>query len=50
MSGYCKWCDTVTNDIFEVFHPETKKPIWVGCQSCYNRRIKRIEKDAAIKK
>ena len=36
MSGYCKWCDTLTNSIVKVF--EKGRLIWSGCPDCYVKR------------
>lgn len=33
MSGYCKYCDTLTNGIIKRF--ENGILVWVGCASCY---------------
>ena len=40
MSGFCNWCDTLTDDIVQDFNYETGALVWVGCLGC---KIKRIE-------
>ena len=35
MTGFCKWCDTLTNSIVKVF--ESGCLIWVGCPNCYEK-------------
>jgi len=47
MSGYCKYCDTLTNSIIKVY--ESGVLIWTGCPSCY-ARVKELKNNAAIKK
>lgn len=44
MSGYCKYCDSMTNSIIRVF--ENGILIWTGCSDCYIKK-KELEKDAA---
>jgi hypothetical protein len=40
MSGYCKWCDTLTDDIVQDFDYKTGMLVWSGCLSCKLKRIK----------
>ena len=42
MSGYCKWCDTLTNSIIKVL--ESGRLVWTGCSDCYKKK-KEIEKN-----
>lgn len=39
MTGYCKYCDTQTDDIIEARDSDTHRLIWVGCLGCYRKRI-----------
>jgi len=41
MSGYCKYCDSQTNSIIEVF--ENGMLVWTGCGYCYLKKIKKKE-------
>lgn len=41
MTGYCKWCDTLTNSIIKVL--EHGHLVWVGCVDCYDKRKKAEE-------
>lgn len=36
MSGYCKWCDTLTGSIVKLY--EHGILIWVGCIDCYEKQ------------
>ena len=36
MTGYCNWCDTLTNSIVKVY--DSGKLIWSGCPDCYQKR------------
>lgn len=38
MTGYCKWCDKLTNSIVKVFN--NGKLIWAGCPNCYLEKKK----------
>jgi hypothetical protein len=42
MSGFCKWCDTLTNSIITVY--EKGRLVWVGCTGCYEKK-KELEKN-----
>jgi len=44
MTGYCKWCDTLTNNIVKLH--DHGKVIWSGCLDCYTKK-KEIEKHEA---
>lgn len=44
-SGYCRWCDTVTNTIIKVYKDDVL--IWVGCPSCYEKK-KEAERDVNV--
>jgi hypothetical protein len=41
MSGYCKWCDTLTNSIIKLY--DSGRLVWVGCVGCYENK-KELEK------
>lgn len=41
MSGYCKWCDTLTGSIIKLY--KDGRLIWVGCISCYENKKKAEE-------
>ena len=43
MSGYCKWCDTLTDTIIKVVY--NGRLVWTGCPSCYEKRKKRNENE-----
>ncbi len=47
MSGYCKYCDTLTNSIVKVY--DGKMLVWVGCPGCHEKQ-KELENYATIKK
>jgi hypothetical protein len=34
MSGYCKYCDTLTNDIVKLYD-ENHRLVWTGCFGCF---------------
>jgi hypothetical protein len=36
MSGYCKYCDSLTNKTVQVFDKGVL--IWSGCVDCYEKR------------
>jgi len=36
MSGYCKYCNTTTNDIVEEY--KDGRLIWSGCIDCYEKK------------
>ena len=36
MSGYCKYCGTLTNDIVKVY--DKGRLIWVGCLDCREKK------------
>lgn len=38
MTGYCKWCDTLTDDVVTV--SKKGRLIWIGCISCYAKEEK----------
>ena len=38
MTGYCKYCDTLTDDIVEAFDDHDVL-VWSGCLNCYKKRI-----------
>ena len=40
MSGYCKWCDTLTDDIVHGFEiiANTLVCVWNGCIDCHKKR------------
>jgi hypothetical protein len=40
MTGYCKWCDTLTDDIVKDYDYKTGRLVWTGCLEC---KLKRIE-------
>jgi len=40
MTGYCKWCDSLTNKTVQVFDKGVL--IWSGCVDC---RLKQKEKE-----
>jgi len=42
MSGYCNWCDTLTNNIVKLH--DHGKIIWSGCLGCYEKK-KELEND-----
>ena len=44
-SGYCKWCDTLTDDIVQDFDSETGMLVWSGCLPCKLKQIKRKRKE-----
>lgn len=37
MSGYCKYCDTLKDDIVQAFN-DNHQMVWTGCLSCYEKR------------
>ena len=43
MSGYCKYCDTLTNSITKVF--DSGVLVWTGCNSCYEQRKEALKHD-----
>ena len=43
MSGYCKWCHTLTNSIVKEY--ELGVLVWVGCSDCCVKK-KEIAKHA----
>ena len=40
LTGYCKYCDTLTNAIVEVFEIVSgkKRLAWSGCVDCYDKK------------
>ena len=48
MTGYCKYCGTLTDDIIQAFHSETDALIWSGCVDCYKKR-NRMMNNATVK-
>jgi len=34
--GYCKWCDTLTNNIIKQY--KEGRLVWVGCADCYTAK------------
>jgi len=40
MTGYCKYCDILTNAIVEVFEIVSgkKRLAWSGCVDCYDKK------------
>ena len=38
MTGYCKYCDTLTDDIVRDFN-DNHNMVWSGCLNCYKKRI-----------
>jgi len=36
MTGYCKWCDTLTNSIVKQY--EEGILLWVGCPDCFVKK------------
>ena len=45
MTGYCKWCDTLTDDIVQDFNSETGMLVWTGCLSCKIKRIEEVKQN-----
>ena len=41
MTGYCKYCGTLTNDIVKVY--DKGRLIWVGCRNCREKQNRRKE-------
>jgi len=41
MSGYCKYCDSLfpKEEMIQSFDPKTRLVVWVGCKSCYEKKI-----------
>ncbi len=44
MSGYCKWCDTLTNSIVKQY--DKGRLIWVGCSDCSDCFVKKKENES----
>ncbi len=38
MTGFCKWCYTLTDDIVQDFD-DAGMLIWTGCLSCKQKRV-----------
>ena len=38
MSGYCHWCDKLSNSIIKKY--DKGMLVWVGCISCYDIKTK----------
>jgi len=38
MSQYCKYCGELVSDVVKERDSENRV-VWVGCRSCYERRI-----------
>ena len=40
MTGYCKWCDTLTDDIVQGFDiiANVLVCVWSGCRDCHEKR------------
>jgi len=49
MTGYCKYCDSLTEPIIQAIDPITKQVVWVGCGSCYAKRVE-LMRNAAVTK
>lgn len=43
MTGYCKWCDTLTNSIVKLY--DSGRLVWVGCVDCHEKK-KKAEKES----
>lgn len=41
MSGYCKWCGSLTNDIVKMYVYNTNLLLWSGCRTCFDKRTPR---------
>jgi len=39
MTGYCKYCDSLTEPIIEAVDSDTHQVVWVGCGPCYTKRV-----------
>ena len=40
MTGYCNWCDSLSNAIVEKFEMVSGKKmlVWSGCVGCYDKK------------
>lgn len=38
MTGYCKWCDTLTDDIVKEYAYDPYRLVWSGCLKDYKIR------------
>ena len=47
MTGYCKYCGTLTNDIVKVY--DKGRLVWVGCRNCREKKNE-MRKHGTIKK
>jgi len=41
MSGYCKYCDTLTNNIVEEY--KDGHLVWSGCRGCYTVKTELVK-------
>lgn len=48
MSGYCHYCNTLTDVVIKVF--EYGFLIWAGCITCYDKKMELEKQHATIKK
>jgi len=43
MTGYCKYCDTLTDDIVNVYASNPYRLVWSGCLNCHKKRNEELK-------